>query len=246
MECVVHDLGFIEDRNLLYGNDPDGTGYKTRAHLAGVVGMLGPPPLDLLKSEKGGSQFFDEDVSPTFPDSRKLTKHACLGKWKADVQVPSDTSLEQSEANLKGRNKEMFMGFQEVFFNSDLEFAIAASSLLLLLLHLRLQSQSRLRLYITSIMSYCVNTYFYYGALLLFTSQRIFIFSWQTILRRIKSKDTRFEKGGETGLKYKERLLVLWYKRSRKKREKSGGSRSRERKEVSEEELSSLAYRQLL
>lgn len=94
MECVVHDLGFIEDRNLLYGNDPDGTGYKTRAHLAGVVGMLGPPPLDLLKSEKGGSQFFDED-----------------GKWKADVQVPSDTSLEQSEANLKGRNKEMFMGF---------------------------------------------------------------------------------------------------------------------------------------
>jgi hypothetical protein len=46
---------------MFYGNDPDGKGYSTRAHLAEVVGMLGPPPLDLLKRGKRSQEFFTED-----------------------------------------------------------------------------------------------------------------------------------------------------------------------------------------
>ena len=34
---------------MFHGNDPDGKGYSTRAHLAEVIGMLGPPSLDPIK-----------------------------------------------------------------------------------------------------------------------------------------------------------------------------------------------------
>jgi len=33
------------------------------------------------------------------------------GRWKADVEVPQGTSLEQSEEFLEGKNKEMFLNF---------------------------------------------------------------------------------------------------------------------------------------
>ena len=33
------------------------------------------------------------------------------GRWKADVEVPQGTSLEQSEEFLEGKNKEMFLDF---------------------------------------------------------------------------------------------------------------------------------------
>lgn len=35
---------------MFYANDPDGKGYSTCAHLAEVIGILGPPPLDLLEN----------------------------------------------------------------------------------------------------------------------------------------------------------------------------------------------------
>lgn len=46
---------------MFYGNDPDGKGYSTRAHLAEVIGMLGPPPTDLLKRGIRSHLFFSED-----------------------------------------------------------------------------------------------------------------------------------------------------------------------------------------
>jgi serine/threonine-protein kinase SRPK3 len=55
----VWDL--FEGKHMFYGNDPDGKGYSTRTHLAEVVGMLGPPPLDLLKRGKRSLEFFTED-----------------------------------------------------------------------------------------------------------------------------------------------------------------------------------------
>ncbi|KAN0072476.1 Protein kinase-like domain containing protein [Elaphomyces granulatus] len=56
---MVWDL--FEGRHMFYGNDPDGKGYSTRAHLAEVVALLGPPPLDLLKHGKRSPEFFTED-----------------------------------------------------------------------------------------------------------------------------------------------------------------------------------------
>lgn len=51
----------FEGKHMFYGNDPDGKGYSTRAHLAEVVGILGPPPLDLLVRGKRSHEFFTKD-----------------------------------------------------------------------------------------------------------------------------------------------------------------------------------------
>ncbi|PYI14680.1 kinase-like protein [Aspergillus violaceofuscus CBS 115571] len=79
--AMVWDL--FEGRHLFHGDDPDGKGYSTRAHLAEVMGLLGPPPLDMLKRGKRSHEFFTDDGG----------------------------SLEQSEEFLEGRNKEMFLVF---------------------------------------------------------------------------------------------------------------------------------------
>src|SRR5271170_1079831 len=104
---------------MFYGNDPDGKGYSTRAHLAEVVGTLGPPPLDLLQRGKRSQEFFTEDGtydilfldSICFRFKRGLLTILRPGRWKADVEVPQGTSLEQSEEFLEGKNKEMFLNF---------------------------------------------------------------------------------------------------------------------------------------
>ncbi|OAX82796.1 hypothetical protein ACJ72_02851 [Emergomyces africanus] len=88
---MVWDL--FEGKHMFHGNDPDGKGYSTRAHLAEVIGILGPPPLDILKRGKRSLEFFTED-----------------GRWKHDMEIPQ-ASLEASEEFLRGRNKEMFLVF---------------------------------------------------------------------------------------------------------------------------------------
>ncbi|KAJ6155821.1 hypothetical protein N7470_006387 [Penicillium chermesinum] len=92
--AMVWDL--FEGRHLFYGNDPDGKGYSTRAHLAEVMGLLGPPPLDMLQRGKRSHEFFTSD-----------------GKWKQDIEIPTGVSLEQSEGFLEGKNKEMFIDFMK-------------------------------------------------------------------------------------------------------------------------------------
>jgi hypothetical protein len=51
----------FEDRHLFYGNDPDGRGYTTRAHLAEMIGILGPHPKDLINQGARSHEFFTED-----------------------------------------------------------------------------------------------------------------------------------------------------------------------------------------
>jgi hypothetical protein len=51
----------FEGGHLFYSQDPSGQGYTTRAHLAEVVGLLGPPPLDLLERGVRSKEFFSED-----------------------------------------------------------------------------------------------------------------------------------------------------------------------------------------
>ncbi|GAB1315991.1 hypothetical protein MFIFM68171_06201 [Madurella fahalii] len=90
--AMIWDI--FEGKHLFYGNDPDGKGYSTRAHLAEVIGMLGPPPLDLIRRGVRSKGFFSED-----------------GHWKADVQILQGTSLESSGENLEGKNKEASLAF---------------------------------------------------------------------------------------------------------------------------------------
>jgi hypothetical protein len=53
------------------GNDPEGKGYLTRAHLAEVTGSLGPPPLDLLQRGTRSREFFADDGSAAPPPLKK-------------------------------------------------------------------------------------------------------------------------------------------------------------------------------
>ncbi|KAK4146125.1 kinase domain-containing protein [Dichotomopilus funicola] len=81
-------------RHLFYGQDPSGRGYMTRAHLAEIIGLLGPPPADLIKRGVRSKEFFSED-----------------GQWIADVPILKGSSLGKAEHYLKGRNKAMFLKF---------------------------------------------------------------------------------------------------------------------------------------
>ncbi|GKZ23577.1 hypothetical protein AbraIFM66951_009850 [Aspergillus brasiliensis] len=84
----------FEGKHMFYGEDPDGKGYSTRAHLAEVIGLLGHPPLDLLQRGKRSHEFFTED-----------------GRWKQDIPIPHTGGLESSEEYLEGSNKKTFLSF---------------------------------------------------------------------------------------------------------------------------------------
>ncbi|KAM0325025.1 hypothetical protein ACHAQA_007561 [Verticillium albo-atrum] len=56
---MIWDL--FEGRHLFHGNDPKENRYLTRAHLAELVALLGPPPPDLLQRGQRSSEFFTED-----------------------------------------------------------------------------------------------------------------------------------------------------------------------------------------
>jgi len=79
----------FEDKHLFYGNDPDGSGYKTRAHLAEVVGLLGPPPLDLLKRGSRSKEFFDEEGTRMHSSPIVLSKLITLTFRKLDSWYPN-------------------------------------------------------------------------------------------------------------------------------------------------------------
>jgi hypothetical protein len=77
------------------------------------MGVLGPPPLDMLQRGKRSHEFFTNDgkhhlLSVYFGQAYgdKLA-----GKWRQDLEIPRGMSLELSEEFLKGRNKEMFLAF---------------------------------------------------------------------------------------------------------------------------------------
>ncbi|CAG8976328.1 hypothetical protein HYALB_00005735 [Hymenoscyphus albidus] len=77
------------------GQDQDGSGYRTRMHLAEIIGLLGMPPVEFLKSGLRSRNWFEDD-----------------GTWNAGIEILQDATLEKSEERLEeGENKDMFMRF---------------------------------------------------------------------------------------------------------------------------------------
>ena len=89
--CLIWDL--FEGKHMFYGKDPKEKKYMTRAHLAEMIALMGPPPPDLLKKGKRTAEFFED------------------GQWRGGIPVPDRTSLEESEENLEGSDKEAFLRF---------------------------------------------------------------------------------------------------------------------------------------
>ncbi|KAI9698963.1 MAG: hypothetical protein M1836_003152 [Candelina mexicana] len=90
--CLIWDL--FEGKHMFYGKDPKERRYMTRAHLADMIALMGPPPPELLEVGRRTSEFFDKD-----------------GVWRAEIPVPARTCLEESEEYLEGRNKKAFLRF---------------------------------------------------------------------------------------------------------------------------------------
>lgn len=81
----------------------------TRAHLADMIALMGPPPLELLKKGKRTSEFFDKDGEHCLTRTTPFANP--VGQWRGEIPVPDRTSLEECEENLEGSNKEAFLRF---------------------------------------------------------------------------------------------------------------------------------------
>lgn len=105
--------------------------YTTRAHLADMIAVMGPPPPDFLKKGLRSAEFFDEDGKNWFPicNPRYLLIQQA-GQWRDEVPVPNRPSLEESEENLKGSNKEAFLRFMRKMLQWRPEDRQTASQLL--------------------------------------------------------------------------------------------------------------------
>ncbi|KFY28201.1 hypothetical protein V491_00576 [Pseudogymnoascus sp. VKM F-3775] len=88
---MVWDM--FENRRMFDGLDPETGKYGNRFHLASIVGLLGPPPLEFL--QRSG-------CSPVYFDNK--------GNWKC-LNPVLPVSWEDSERNLEGPNKKGFLDF---------------------------------------------------------------------------------------------------------------------------------------
>lgn len=109
--CIqIWDL--FEGRHLFYGDDPRGEGYMTRAHLAEIIAMIGPPPLDLVQKGARSSEFFTQNGRMICTViSRVIANKTCAGQWNAGIPVPEGRSLEGAEDYLTGESKTKFLNF---------------------------------------------------------------------------------------------------------------------------------------
>ena len=89
-----------------HGNDRR---YCEHLHLAQMVSILGPPPLEYLKRSEKSKMFWDDDGIYTRPASQDLTK-TLIGTWKGTVPIP-ETSLAKEESRLEGEEKALFLDF---------------------------------------------------------------------------------------------------------------------------------------
>ena len=63
---------------MFYGRDPKERKYMTRAHLADMIALMGPPPPELLEAGKRTAEFFDKD-GKNYPTSMTLVAH--FNRW---------------------------------------------------------------------------------------------------------------------------------------------------------------------
>ncbi|KAI1870006.1 uncharacterized protein JN550_005596 [Neoarthrinium moseri] len=88
--CMIWDV--FEGGHLFTGRDPEAQTYRSRAHLAEMIALLGHPSPDLLARGGLSHEFFSPE-----------------GNFSAKVGLPDRVSLEEREAGLEGRDKESFL-----------------------------------------------------------------------------------------------------------------------------------------
>ena len=82
----------LENKHLFSAQDRNGENSSLQ-HMAEMVAMLGPPQLDYLQRTETSWKYFDHS-----------------GNWTGAVEIPN-ISLEDSEEQLRGDNKSLFLDF---------------------------------------------------------------------------------------------------------------------------------------
>ena len=91
--------------------DPETGKNGNRFHLASVVGLLGPPPLEFLQRSECSSVYFDDRGKYLIPRMCiPQTNMYMTGNWKCLSPILS-VSWEDSSRNLKVSNKKGFLDF---------------------------------------------------------------------------------------------------------------------------------------
>ncbi|KAK6207875.1 serine threonine protein kinase [Colletotrichum tabaci] len=88
--CMIWDL--FEGGHLFTGHDPEHQTYRSRAHLAEIVALLGQPLQALLDLGKSSHRFFTDE-----------------GEFRADIPPANEISLEGKEISLEGENRDLFL-----------------------------------------------------------------------------------------------------------------------------------------
>ncbi|KAK4122939.1 serine threonine protein kinase, CMGC group [Parathielavia appendiculata] len=96
--CMIWDM--FEGGHPFSGEDPEHQIYRTRAHLASIISLLGHPPQDFITRGALRSKFFSEKG----PFRRKIC--SLLASL-----IPPARSLDEMETNLLGKDKERFLQF---------------------------------------------------------------------------------------------------------------------------------------
>ncbi|KAM0547831.1 hypothetical protein ACHAPJ_010177 [Fusarium lateritium] len=97
---MIWDL--FEGQHLFTGHDPETQTYRSRAHLAEMIALLGPPPQTLLKSGKLSHKFFTDE-----------------GDFSKDISLPESISLEEIEVGLEGDSKQKFLAMMRKMLQWD-------------------------------------------------------------------------------------------------------------------------------
>ncbi|EPE02185.1 protein kinase [Ophiostoma piceae UAMH 11346] len=117
--CLIWDV--FENRHLFSGRDPEFNTYRSRAHLASIIALLGPPPPELVARSSVKSKFFSQDgrFDLDMPAQAFRGRGGCvaahradqlLGAFKAGIELPPSTSLEEIETTLAGKDdREQFL-----------------------------------------------------------------------------------------------------------------------------------------
>ncbi|KAJ6785785.1 hypothetical protein PWT90_03043 [Aphanocladium album] len=90
--CMIWDI--FEGNSLFTGQDPEFNTYRSRAHLAEMISLLGPPPPELVARGQLRHKFFDAD-----------------GKFTSQSILPDEISLADRETILDGEEKAEFLRF---------------------------------------------------------------------------------------------------------------------------------------
>ncbi|KAK7433358.1 hypothetical protein QQZ08_000298 [Neonectria magnoliae] len=98
--CMIWDL--FEGQHLFTGCDPESQTYRSRAHLAEMIALLGQPPQALLKSGKSSHKFFTDK-----------------GDFRKDIALPKSTSLEEKEIGLEGESQVKFLAMMRKMLRWD-------------------------------------------------------------------------------------------------------------------------------